>query len=188
MEVITILNNSGITSDRKVRTDLNDKKFRSDEKRNNPVIDYLIAEGGENFYSYLKLLGIADEPNMMVLSSRHHYYYDNNDLKGVVNLINLKRLNLLRHLDSFIHTVSSASSQGCNFIGCFTDWRTREITEVPSRRYRGFINSPDCRSEIEIDRIYVSRLLEEHRFTVIDMTVISGLTYFRTENNKKKFN
>ena len=44
-----------------------------DENQNNPVFDSLAAEGGENFFHYINWLGLAKDPNLMVLSSIHHY-------------------------------------------------------------------------------------------------------------------
>jgi hypothetical protein len=188
MEAISISDKSGILSEIKARTNFSRMNLLPEENGKNPVISYLIAEGGENFYYFLKELGLADEPNMMILSARHYYYYDKYDLKGVTNLLNLKRLNLMKHLDSFLHTVSNASSHGSNFIGCFTDSRSLRKTELPVKRYRGFINSLDCRIEIEFDRDDVSALLESHCFRVNNMTEINGLIYFRAENRKKIFN
>ena len=49
----------------------------------NPVYTNLAAEGDENFFHYLNWLGLSNEPNLLVLSSRHHFYYDYDDLKGV---------------------------------------------------------------------------------------------------------
>jgi hypothetical protein len=188
MEAISISDKSGILSELKVRTNLSRMNLLPEENSKNPVISYLIAEGGENFYYFLKELGLADVPNMMILSARHNYYYDKCDLKGVTNLLNLKRLNLMKHLDSFLHTISNASSHGSNFIGCFSDRRSVKIPELPVKRYRGFINSLDCRFEIEFDRNDVSGLLESHCFRVNNMTEINGLIYFSAENRKKIFN
>jgi hypothetical protein len=188
MENILVLNRSDIAAGRTVRTNFNRIKLLPEVRLNNPVIDYLITEGGENFYYYLKGLGLADEPNMMVLSSRHSYYYDYNDLKSASTLINLKRLNLMKHLDSFLYTVCNGLSTGSNFIGCFSDWRNQERKDLPSTKYKGCNNFLDSRKEIKIDKDDVSGLLESHWFKVLNMTEIDGLTYFRTGINKKMFN
>ena len=148
----------------------------------NPVINDLIAEGGENFFNYLSWHGLAEEANMLVLSSRHHYYYDPNELKSVTTLINIKKLNLIKHLDSFLHTVVHTLSPKTNFIGCFSDWKTQKGVGLSSRMYKGFINFLDAKIDNEIDSQGVSRLLESHGFKVIDMTEINGLTYFRAQN------
>ena len=182
MEDISILHKSDVIIDKKVRINFNENKVSPERNSNNPVIDNLIAEGGETFFHYLKWLGLADEPNMLVLSSRRHYYYDHNDLKGVTTLINLKKLNLIKHLDSYLHIVFHVLSPKTIFIGCFSDKRTQKRIELTSRNYKRRINFLDSRIDIEFDKIDVSRLLESHGFKVIDMTEINGLTYFITQN------
>lgn len=147
-----------------------------------PVIDNLIAEGGENFFNYLEGHGLANEDNMLVLSSKHHYYYDPNELESVTTLINVKKLNLIKHLDNFLHSVVNVLSPESNFIGCFSDWKTQKDTGLTSRMYKGFLNFIDSKIDVDYDRKEVSRLLESHGFRVVDMTEINGLTYFRAQN------
>jgi len=183
MEDISILQKPRIVTDKKVRTNFNGTKLSHERTITNPVLDNLIAEGGENFFHYLNWLGLVNEPNLLVLSSRHHYFYDCNDLKGVTTLINLKKLNLIKHLDSFLHTVCHVVSPKTNFIGCFSDRKSQKGIGLSSRMYKRFINFLDSRIDIEIDKKDVSRLLESHGLKVIDMTEINGLTYFRTQNN-----
>ncbi|MEI6049944.1 MAG: hypothetical protein WCS03_13665 [Bacteroidota bacterium] len=182
MESISIMNRSAVSVEKKVRTDFNRVKRSSEKTKSSPAIDNLIAEGGENFFHYLKGLGLANEPNMMVLSSKHHYYYDNSDLEGVTTLIIMKKLNMIKHFDSFLHTVCDALSPVTNFIGCFSDRKTQQEIGLHTRIYKRFINFLDSRTDVEIDKKDVSRLLESRGYKVIDMTEINGLTYFRTQN------
>jgi hypothetical protein len=186
MEDALVLNKSDIITDRKVWTNFNRIKLLPGENKNNFVIDHLKMEGGENFFFYINGLGLANESNMMVLSSRHNYYYDYNDLKGVTTLINMKRLNQIKHLNSFLNIVSKALPPRSNFIGCFSDWRSQKQKriELPTKMYKGYAAG----TVIEIDKNDVSGLLESYRLKVIDMTEINGLTYFRTENRRKIFN
>jgi hypothetical protein len=150
--------------------------------RNTPVIENLIAEGGENFFHYLKRVGLDDEPNMMVLSSNHHYYYDRSELSGVTTLINLKKLNMIKHLDSFLKSVCDVLSPKTNFVGCFSDSKTQLEIGLASRMYKRFINFLDSRTDSEIDKNDVLKLLESRGYKIIDMTEINGLTYFTTRN------
>jgi len=185
MEDTYTLQRSGIIGDSKVRTNFNGNKFPFERTRTNPVIDNLIAEGGESLFHYLNWHGLANEPNLLVLPSTQHFYYDYSELKGVTTLINLKKLNLIKHLDSFLHSVYHVLSPKTNFIGCFSDWKTQKGNGLPSRMYKGLINFLDSRIDIEIDRKSVSKLLESHGFKVIDMTEINGLTYFRAQNIRR---
>jgi hypothetical protein len=142
----------------------------------------LLAEGGENFFNYLEGHGLANEDNMLVLSSRHHYYYDPNELQSITTLINVKKLNLIKHLDSFLQSIVHVLSPESNFIGCFSDWKTQSGIGITSRMYKGFINFLDAKIDVDFDKKDVSRLLESHGFKVVDMTEINGLTYFRAQN------
>jgi len=125
---------------------------------------------------------------MLVLSSKHHYYYDHNELESVTTLINIKKLNLIKHLDSFLHSVCNILSPKTNFVGCFHDWKIQKDSGLTSRMYKGFINFIDDKVDISIDKNEVSRLLESNGFKVLDMTEINGLTYFRAQNNRRSFN
>jgi hypothetical protein len=118
---------------------------------------------------------------MLILSSRHHYYYDYEDLKDVNTIISLKKLNLIEHLDSYLHTVFSFLSPKSNFIGCFTDQESLKGVSGTARLYKRIINFLDRRTDIEVNKKDMSLLLESHGFKVMDMTEINGLTYFRTQ-------
>jgi len=86
------------------------KHFNMEEKSgggydNNPAILNIIDEGGENFYNYLKSLGLSKKSNLLVLSSKQHYFYDESDLRDVRTLVNLKRLNLIKNPEKFLHAL-----------------------------------------------------------------------------------
>jgi len=176
---------SGTFIDRKIRTSFKGKQIPSEKIKNNPVIDNLIAEGGENFFHYINWLGLANEPHMLVLSSTHHYYYDNNDFKGVTTLINLKKLNLIKHLDSFLRIICHLLSPKTNFIGCFTDKKTKNRDSVTSKMYKKVLNFLDSKTDVAIDKKDFTILLESHGFKLLDMTEIDGLTYFISQKNEK---
>jgi hypothetical protein len=188
MEHISTLNRTRNSEDINVMKHFNETKFNSKPTTENSIINDLIAEGGELFFNYLSRHGLANENNMLVLSSRHHYYYDPNELKGVTTLINIKKLNLIKHLDSFLQSVVHVLSPKTNFIGCFSDWKTQEGVGLTSRMYKGFINFLDSKIDIYIDRNGVSKLLESHGLKIIDMTEINGLTYFRAQKYGSQVN
>jgi hypothetical protein len=100
----------------------------------------------------------------------------------VTTLINIKKLNMIKHLDNFLQSIVHVLSPKTNFIGCFSDWKTQKGLRLSSRMYKGFINFLDAKIDIEIDRKSVLRILESHGFKVMDMTEINGLTYFRAQN------
>jgi hypothetical protein len=173
-----------------IEAEMGDKNVSMDENQNNPVFDNLLAEGGENFFHYVNWLGLAKDPNLMVLSSIHHYYYDFNDLKGVRTLINLKRLNRINHIDTFLNNVFRVLPVKANFVGCFKDNKIRGGMAVPFyqsfRHFNKLINIFDSRTDRFLTRKDVIKLLESHKFRIVDMTEISNMTYFCAENHKDK--
>jgi len=165
------------------------KTISAEKAEANPVLEGLAAEGGENFYHYINWLGLSKDPNLMILSSIHHYYYDFNDLKGVKTLINLKQLKQVTHLDSFLNNVYRVLPAKANFIGCFKDNKIRRGIAVPFYQsfkfLNGLINVIDSKTDRFMSRKYVIKLLESHKFKIVDMTEIGSLTYFCAQNAKK---
>lgn len=188
MERPDVTNKNEVINYQSVRIGIGDYDISMTENQNNPVFDNLLAEGGENFFHYINWLGLAKDPNLMVLSSIHHYYYDFNDLKGVRTLINLKRLNQINHIETFLNNVFRVLPAKANFVGCFKDNKIRGGMAVPfyqSFRYiNKLINIFDSKTDRFLTRRDVIKLLETHKFRIVDMTEISNMTYFCAENNK----
>jgi hypothetical protein len=182
MEEMLILEKPVRTTERKARTNYQSAKILPETKKDNLMPDKHAEEVGEDFKNYLNWHGLANEDNLLVLSSQKHYYYDYEELKEVTTLINLKKLNLIKHLDDFLHSVYNGLSPKTNFIGCFADTKSQKGVSLISRVYKKFINILDARIDADINSREFSRLLESHGFRIIDMTEINGLTYFRTQN------
>lgn len=189
MDKPTVTHKSDITNNQPVRVGVEDNNISMDESQNNPVFDNLLAEGSENFYHYINWLGLSKDPNLMILSSIHHYYYDFNDLKGVKTLINLKKLNQINHIDTFLSNVFRVLPTKAKFVGCFKDNKIRSGIAVPFYQsfkfLNGLINILDSKTERFMTRKDVIKLLESHDFGILDMTEISTITYFCAENLKK---
>jgi hypothetical protein len=183
MEDILVLNKSEIAFSERKMTD--QYVSRQASRRNTPdnASMSLMTEGGEAFFNYISRINANIEKNVLVLSSKHHYYYDKDELKGVSAVINMKRLNLMSHLENYLHGICDILSQNAKFIGCFADRGTTKATGVPSRIYNRFLSFLDGRTDIEIDRRYLLRLFESCGFRIIDMTEINGLTYFTSIKN-----
>jgi hypothetical protein len=178
-----------IANSQSVKIGIGDKNVSMDDDQNNPVFESLLAEGGENFFHYINWLGLAKDPNLMILSSIHHYYYDFNDLKGVKTLINLKRFNQINHIDTFLNNVFRVLPSKANFVGCFKDNKIHSGIAVPFYQsfkfLNGLINMIDSKTERFMTRKDVIKLLESHDFRIVDMTEISSITYFCAESHKK---
>jgi len=188
MEEISVLQKSRIAAENRFRTNLTGINPSGEIAKKNEVIDKLMDEGGENFVDYLDWHGLANDPNLLVLSSKLHYYYDPEELKSVKTLINVKRLNLIKHLDDFFNIVNTVLNPKANFIGCFSDRKSDRGTSLSSKMFSRILNFLDSKFDIDIDKKDISRLLESHGFKIIDMTEINGLIYFRSQINRRAVN
>lgn len=148
----------------------------------NPSVLALIAEVGINFFRYMKSLGISKEPNLIVLSSRDHYSYNKHELKNVRILINLKKLNLIKHLDIFLNALVRVLPPDTTFVGYFSDrkavkpggYKTDSIFNLLRKLFKIFGN----RSSHLLNRNEVMEILEKNGFKTINMKEMNGLTYF----------
>ncbi len=147
-----------------------------------PAIVSMIAEDGENFFRYLKTLGLSRENNLVVLSSKHHYYYDEDELKNVRTLVNLRKLNMIKYLDEFLFTLVHVLPPDTNFLGCFSDSKSSGENGAGSfislRHFRRLFNALDPVSDRAMNRKQVSEILESHGFRITNMTEMDGLVYF----------
>jgi hypothetical protein len=187
MEQVSVLGRTNI-NDKLTRSNFDEKLLSGDRPRTNPVMENILSEGGNDFFQYLSWIGLEKEPNLMVLSSIHHYYYDHNDLKGIRTLINLKKLNQVRHLESFLHTLYRILPSKAYFVGCFKkgNHNGNGATFYRSARFfNGLINIFDTRTDRSLSRKGVTKLLEDHGFKVNDFTDINGTTYFWAQNIRK---
>lgn len=154
-----------------------------------PAIVNMIAEDGESFFNYLKDLGLTRENNLVVLSSRHHYFYDENELKNVRTLVNLRKLNLIKYLDEFLFTLVQVLPPDTKFLGCFSDSNASLDNGGsmlhPLKLLRHKINRLDFSGEKSMNKAKVSEILESYGFKVINMTEMNGLTYFCSQNVRK---
>lgn len=180
MENVSVLDNSFFLKGFVDGIRLSNEKISYGKTSLSPAIINMIAEGGQSFFNYLKDLGLSKETNLMVLSSKHHYYYDESDLKSVKTLVNLKKLNLIKHPDTFLHTLFRILPHDAGFIGCFYDRKAMAGNHFfqTSRMINRFINILDSRTDRSMDRNEVSELLLSHGFKIIDMSEIDGDTYF----------
>jgi hypothetical protein len=153
-----------------------------------PLQDKLWIEGGEGFISYMEKRGYTEETDLLVLSSKHHFYYDEKDMEGLKVLVNVKKLNYIKHLDSFLHVIFRVLPSDARFIGCFVDSKTGRRNGSPFYQtkmfYRKFIDFLDSRTNRSLNRNDVEEILDSHGFRVVDMTDIDGLTYFTTLNQR----
>jgi hypothetical protein len=148
----------------------------------NPGIENVNLKFYDNFLSYLNWLGLTKQTGLLMLPASKHYYYDIEEFDGVKMLVNEKRLNQITRLDDFLSDVKNVLSPRTNFIGCFSDCKSKKGIKLPSRMYKKLLHYLDSNIEVEIDKKQISKLLETIGFKVLDMTEINGLTFFLTQN------
>ena len=187
-------------SDQRINNLVNFGNTSTDSGKSNPVLKILANEGCENFSRYIELLGLAKDPNMVVLSSVHHYYYDAEEMINVNTVINLKELNQIKQLKDFLHSSFRILPPHCKFIGCFVNNRKQNgfvLNSSPSDTYykrnsdaieNGIASSSpflnmlynmiDSKTNKYLSERSVSLHLGEHGFKVLDMTELDGLTFF----------
>ena len=174
------------------------------------AVDNLISEGGEGFYNYVNRIGLANDSNLIVLSSQHKYYYDSEEIDKARTVINLKELNLIKQITSLLHSHLRFLPLRCNFVGCFvnnekTDRYALRKSSCYNEKIKNndkvelgiisrfpFINMlysiMDSRTNKYMSERLVTSMLSVHGFKVIDMTELNGLTYFHSQKVSKIFN
>lgn len=177
-----------------------------EDTETNPVLKKLIAEGCENFFHYFELLGLANNPNLLVLPSNHHYYYDGEDMRDVTTVVNMKHLNHIKDIRDFLHSIYHIISHQSFFIGVFIDRKyqngffSNSTLDQPQMEGKvdpvengiesriPFLNMMynlmDSKTNRYISRQAVTLLLGDAGFKVLDMTELNRLTYFCTQKVK----
>ena len=176
----------------------------------NPVLRTLKNEEGENFANYIDQIGLAKDPNLLVLSSLHHYYYDAEEMTNVKTVVNLKELNQIKQIKELLHSIFHILPPGCNLIGCFVNNKKQSgfvLNTNPSDAYykrnsdaiengiassspflNMIFNMIDSKTNKYMSERSVSLLLIEHGFKVLDMTDLDGLTYFCAQSQRSADN
>jgi hypothetical protein len=192
MDTISVLKSNRVSNNQAFR--INDDRGEKVQESTgvNPAVVSLIAEGNVNFFQYLKSLNFSRESDMLVLPSDHHYYYDEQELKRVRILINLKKLNLIKNLDMFLNTLVHVLPPNANLIGCFSDSKAMKETSVPFNRsskfLSRFINFLDSKTNHIMNKNEVLKLLERNGFKTVDMKEMDGLTYFHSKMSDSLYN
>jgi len=177
--------------------------LRVEVNESNPVLEKLAAEGCENFFSYFELLGLANDPNLIVLPSTHHYYYDAEDMKEVKTVVNMKHLNHIRDIKDFLHSIYHILSHQSFFLGIFIDRKHQNgffsNSVLNQSQIEGKVdpvengiesripflnmmyNIMDSKTNRYMSKHAVTLLLGDAGFKVLDMTELNGLTYFCTQ-------
>ena len=151
-----------------------------------PEIFVLIADVGLNFFRFLTSLGMLGERNLVVLSSKDNYSCNEHELKDVRVIINLKKLNLIKHLDLFLNSLVRTLPPDTRFLGYFSDekdaesdgFNTLNLWRFLNRLYNFFSSGTNHM----MNRNEVKELLEKNGFKTLNMKRMNGFTYFISQN------
>jgi hypothetical protein len=172
--------------------------------------DNLIAEGGEGLYNYVRRVGLAGDPDMIVLSSVHNYYYDAEEINRAKTIIHLKELNKIKQIRNLLRSHLNVLPKKCNFVGFFVNNKKVDrfalrgglsplvLMKETEDADNGIISrSPfinrlyslmDFRTNTYLSDTIVTLLLEENGFQVKDMTEYKGFTFFHSQKTGNKYN
>jgi len=189
MEDVSDIKKVVFPSDKIHGNNVNNEKVPHRKAGFNRSIITVIASVGVNFFRYLKSLGIAGGADLIVLSSKRQYYCDKNDLKNARILINLRKLNLIKHLDLFLNSLVRILPPDTNFIGYFSENRTPEEKVFTFSRLSGIFSRIKkilgFRTYRVMNKNEVSEILEKNGFKIDNMTKMNGLTYFNSHNTRR---
>ena len=171
------------------------------------AVDQLITEGGNDFYNYLKRIGLAKD-ELIILSSRHGYFYGEEEMINAKTIVNLKELNHIPDIKSFFHSQLEILPQKCNYVGCFVNSAKHDHHKLRSgfadkmtqsdlidlgiysqypllnRLYSIF----DSRTNSHMTERSVIVLFRMHGFEMKDMTECEGITFFHSQKSASMLN
>lgn len=170
------------------------------------VSEILVSEGNESLRHYIEWLGLSRDRKLLVLSSIHHYYYDAEEMQNIRTVVNLKELNHIKDVKNFLNSMFLILPPKCYLIGCFVDnkkqngfsFRKRSSNiysqEQTREEMNGIVstipflntifNFLDAKTNKYLSAKYVTHLLRDHGFKVMDMTELAGLTYFCAQSQR----
>lgn len=147
-----------------------------------------------DFYTYIDWLDLSKKGNIIVLPVSNHYFYHPDDFASTETLINLKCLNQISDLESFLGKIHRSLPDDCFFTGCFLNTarennvnnnnsRIKKFNlKIPLSRYKvffeKFILMMNLRKVLRFQKERVRSILNEIGFMVLDMTELNGKTYF----------
>jgi len=161
----------------------------------------LSGEGCEDFYNYINWLDLVNDLNVIVLPGTRYFYYHPEDLVNTKTVINLKPLNRIKNLFSFLENIFSILPDYCYLTGCYENNSMKKESGANQRyierksvkgknrgnghenRYplswlynlKSIVNSGTNR---QLSKESTTSLMKNVGFTVLDITAWNGRTYF----------
>lgn len=188
--------NPETTIDQIIMANALQKKFTYKKNGRTRVFDNLVEEGCEHFFPYLDCIGLAKAQDIVFLSSSRHFFYEEDELKDVRTVVNLKPLNNIKNIRNLLHSIYILLPQKSNLVGCFVNNKKQNlfsdhkpVAQWNSDSYENTIESRipilnrmfsfmDLKTNRYMSPRMVTSMLEDSGLRVVDMTEINGLTYF----------
>lgn len=138
----------------------------------------LSTEVNTNFSTYLKMMNLNNDRNILILSPVNHYYYNFDEIRSVRTLVHTKELNKVRDVHKFLSDVSRILSMRSTFVGCFEDNMIRKTTTQIDKILFWFSHFTETNGRTYLSRKIMLKMFLKYGFTIIDLTEMGGLTYF----------
>jgi hypothetical protein len=157
-----------------------DISFITTEKAETEIF---LEEESKDFYNYLTRLHMVNKlDNMLVLPARNHFFYIAEEMKGFEGVINLKKLNYVKKINSFMSNLRNILEKDRIFCGCFINNKYTRQTTFDNHKRSKFIKSLILILEARMSRFLsesdVRILLTKNNFHIVNMKEIRGVTYF----------
>jgi hypothetical protein len=192
--------------DQMISTPDNTERGAYDPNSLNGVSRMLKTEVNISFSNYIEWLGLSNDPKLVVLSSVHHYYYDAEEMKNIKTVVNLKELNYIKDISSFLNSMFLILPPKSYLLGCFVDSKKQGIFSFREKKTVSYNNEQseeikngitsrvpflnllftflDAKTNKYLSRSNVTLLLENNGFKIADMTELNGLTYFCSQSQR----
>jgi hypothetical protein len=192
--------------DQMISTPDNTERGAYDPNSLNGVSRMLKTEVNISFSNYIEWLGLSNDPKLVVLSSVHHYYYDAEEMKNIKTVVNLKELNYIKDISSFLNSMFLILPPKSYLLGCFVDSKKQGIFSFREKKPVSYNNEQseeikngitsrvpflnllftflDAKTNKYLSRSNVTLLLENNGFKIADMTELNGLTYFCSQSQR----
>jgi hypothetical protein len=171
------------------------------------AVDQLITEGGDDFYNYLKKIGLVKE-ELIILSSRHGYFYGEEEMINAKTIVNLKELNQIPDIKSFFNSQLEILPQKCNYVGCFVNSAKHDHHKLRSGSADKMTHSDlidlgiysqypllnrlysifDSRTNSNMTERSVTLLFRLHGFEMKNMSECDGITFFHSQKSATMLN
>jgi len=96
------------------------------EKKANVFHSYIKEEAGESVYNYFNELGVFQSSEVLILSSKHSFSYDEEYMKNIKTIFNLKPLNHIPKINLLFFELNRILPNEGYYIGCYEDMYTAQ--------------------------------------------------------------